>query len=164
RQVGRLGAGAHRQVEGIDAQVSATVSEARRTKFGPAGSGGPMNIHEYQAKKLLAGYGVRVLKGGVAYTPAEAEHVAADLHGPVWVVKSQIHAGGRGKGQFKGAEGQGGGVRIAKSTEEVRRIAQSMLGHVLVTKQTGGAGKEVRRVYIEEGCDIKRELYLGMLI
>jgi len=123
-----------------------------------------MNIHEYQAKKLLAGYGVRVLKGGVAYTPAEAEHVAEDLHGAVWVVKSQIHAGGRGKGQFKGAEGQGGGVRLAKSTEEVRRIAQSMLGHILVTKQTGPAGKEVRRVYIEEGCDIKRELYLGMLI
>src|SRR5271167_2511395 len=98
-----------------------------------------MNIHEYQAKKLLSGFGVKVLKGGVAYTPAEAEHVAHDLGGPVWVVKSQIHAGGRGKGKFKGAENQGGGVRLAKSPEEVRRFAQEMLGHILVTKQTGAA-------------------------
>jgi succinyl-CoA synthetase beta subunit len=123
-----------------------------------------MNIHEYQAKKLLAGYGVKVLKGGVAYTPAEAEHVAEELGGPIWVVKSQIHAGGRGKGHFKGAEKEGGGVRLAKSTDEVKRFAQAMLGHTLITHQTGPAGKEVRRVFIEEGCDIKRELYLGMLI
>ena len=123
-----------------------------------------MNIHEYQAKKLLAGYGVTVLRGGVAYTPAEAEHVAEDLGGPVWVVKSQIHAGGRGKGRFKGAESEGGGVRVVRSAEEVRKNAQAMLGHILVTHQTGPAGKEVRRIYIEEGCDIKRELYLGMLI
>ncbi|MCC7167532.1 MAG: ADP-forming succinate--CoA ligase subunit beta [Rhodospirillales bacterium] len=123
-----------------------------------------MNIHEYQAKQLLAKYGVAVLKGGVAYTPAEAEKVAGDLGGPVWVVKSQIHAGGRGKGKFKGNEQGGGGVRLAKSVAEVKKNAAEMLGHVLVTKQTGPAGKEVKRIYIEQGCDIKRELYLGMLI
>jgi len=123
-----------------------------------------MNIHEYQAKKLLAKYGVAVLRGGVAYTPAEAETVAKDLGGPVWVVKSQIHAGGRGKGKFKGHESEGGGVRVVKSVDDVRDNANAMLGKVLVTHQTGPAGKEVKRLYIEEGCDIKRELYLGMLI
>ncbi|OIR06214.1 succinyl-CoA ligase [ADP-forming] subunit beta [mine drainage metagenome] len=123
-----------------------------------------MNIHEYQAKKLLAKYGVAVLRGGVAYTPAEAEQVAKDLGGPVWVVKSQIHAGGRGKGKFKGKETEGGGVRVVKSVDAVRDNAASMLNQVLVTHQTGPAGKEVKRLYIEEGCDIKRELYLGMLI
>jgi succinyl-CoA synthetase beta subunit len=123
-----------------------------------------MNIHEYQAKKLLAKYGVATLKGGVAYTPDEAEHVAKELGGPVWVVKSQIHAGGRGKGKFKGRESEGGGVRVVKSVEAVRENTKQMLGHVLITHQTGPAGKEVKRVYIEEGCDIKRELYLGMLI
>lgn len=123
-----------------------------------------MNIHEYQAKKLLAGYGVAVLKGGVAYTAVEAEQIARDLGGPVWVVKSQIHAGGRGKGRFKGHESEGGGVRVVKTVEAVRDNAKNMLGQVLVTHQTGPAGKEVKRVYIEEGCDIKRELYLGMLI
>ena len=123
-----------------------------------------MNIHEYQAKKLLAKYGVATLKGGVAYTPDEAEHVAKELGGPVWVVKSQIHAGGRGKGKFKGHESEGGGVRVVKSVEAVRENTKQMLGQVLVTHQTGPAGKEVKRVYIEEGCDIKRELYLGMLI
>jgi len=123
-----------------------------------------MNIHEYQAKKLLAGYGVAVLRGGVAYTPQEAEQVAKELGGPVYVVKSQIHAGGRGKGKFKGKETEGGGVRVVKSVDAVRDNAAAMLGSVLVTHQTGPAGKEVKRVYIEEGCDIKRELYLGMLI
>ena len=123
-----------------------------------------MNIHEYQAKKLLAKYGVAVLKGNVAYTPDEAEHVAKELGGPIWVVKSQIHAGGRGKGKFKGHENEGGGVRVVKSVEDVRENTKKMLGQVLVTHQTGPAGKEVKRVYIEEGCDIKRELYLGMLI
>ena len=123
-----------------------------------------MNIHEYQAKKLLAKYGVATLKGGVAYTPDEAEHVAKELGGPVWVVKSQIHAGGRGKGKFKGRESEGGGVRVVKSVDAVRDATKGMLGQVLVTHQTGPAGKEVKRVYIEEGCDIKRELYLGMLI
>ena len=123
-----------------------------------------MNIHEYQAKQLLAKFGVATLKGGVAYTPDEATQVAKDLGGPVWVVKSQIHAGGRGKGRFKGDESGKGGVRVVKSVEEVAAAAKAMLGNVLVTHQTGPAGKEVKRVFIEQGCDIKRELYLGMLI
>ncbi|MBF0354592.1 MAG: ADP-forming succinate--CoA ligase subunit beta [Alphaproteobacteria bacterium] len=123
-----------------------------------------MNIHEYQAKQLLAKYGVAVLQGGVAYTAAEAEEVAKTLPGPVYVVKSQIHAGGRGKGKFKGLENSGGGVRLAKSVAEVKSHANEMLSGVLVTKQTGPSGKEVKRLYIEAGCDIKRELYLGMLI
>jgi len=114
-----------------------------------------MNIHEYQAKALLAKYGVAVPKGRVAYTAAEAEQVAKELGGPVWVVKAQIHAGGRGKG---------GGVKLVKSVEEVRETARKMIGMTLVTHQTGREGKAVKRVYIEEGCDIKRELYLGMLI
>ena len=123
-----------------------------------------MNIHEYQAKSLLQKFGVAVPRGGVAYTPEEAEKVARDLGGPVWVVKSQIHAGGRGAGRFKDNPQGKGGVRVVKSTDEVKANAAEMLGHVLVTKQTGPAGKEVKRVYVEEGCDIKRELYLGMLI
>src|SRR5208282_2348207 len=114
-----------------------------------------MNIHEYQAKALLAKYGVAVPRGGVAYTAAEAEQVAKSLGGPVWVVKAQIHAGGRGKG---------GGVKLVKSSDEVRETARAMIGMTLVTHQTGPAGKEVKRVYVEEGCDIKRELYLGLLI
>ncbi len=114
-----------------------------------------MNIHEYQAKGLMAKYGVAVPRGAVAYTAAEAEAAALDLGGPVWVVKAQIHAGGRGKA---------GGVKLAKSVAEVRDFAAKMLGTILVTHQTGPAGKEVKRVYVEEGCDIRRELYLGMLI
>ena len=123
-----------------------------------------MNIHEYQAKSLLQKFGVAVPKGGVAYTPQEAERVARELGGPVWVVKSQIHAGGRGAGRFKDDPAGKGGVRVVKSVEEVAKNAAAMLGHVLVTKQTGAAGREVKRVYIEEGCDIKRELYLGLLL
>jgi len=123
-----------------------------------------MNIHEYQAKQLLAKFGVTVPQGGVAYTPPEAEAVAADLGGPVWVVKSQIHAGGRGAGRFADNPDGKGGVRVVKSLDEVKESVAEMLGHVLVTKQTGPAGKEVKRVYIEEGCDIARELYLSMLI
>src|SRR3954447_19608800 len=123
-----------------------------------------MNIHEYQAKNLLKKYGVSVPRGGVAYTIPEAEQVAKELGGPVWVVKSQIHAGGRGAGRFADNPEGKGGVRIAKSVEEVGAEAKRMLGHVLVTKQTGPAGKEVKRLYVEEGCDIKRELYLGLLI
>src|SRR5579875_1519578 len=114
-----------------------------------------MNIHEYQAKTLLAKYGVAVPKGGVAYTAAEAEQVGKTLGGPVWVVKAQIHAGGRGKG---------GGVKLVKSIDELRETAKKMIGMTLVTHQTGPQGKEVKRVYVEEGCDIRRELYLGMLI
>src|SRR5256885_14298120 len=123
-----------------------------------------MNIHEYQAKLLLARYGVAVPKGGVAYTPEEAVAIAKDRPGPVYVVKSQIHAGGRGAGRFKDDPQGKGGVRIAKSVEEVGAEAKRMLGHVLVPRQTGPAGKEVKRLYIEEGADIKRELYLGLLI
>jgi succinyl-CoA synthetase beta subunit len=123
-----------------------------------------MNIHEYQAKSLIGKYGVTVPRGGVAYTPAEAEQVAKELGGPVWVVKSQIHAGGRGAGRFTNNPQGKGGVRVVKDIEDVADNAKQMLGHVLVTKQTGPAGKEVLRLYIEEGCDIQRELYLGMLV
>ncbi len=123
-----------------------------------------MNIHEYQAKSLLAKYGVAVPRGGVAFTPEEAENAARELGGPIWVVKSQIHAGGRGAGRFKDDPEGDGGVRLCKSLDDVKENARKMLGHVLVTKQTGEAGKQVKRLYIEEGCDIARELYLGMLI
>ncbi len=114
-----------------------------------------MNIHEYQAKSLLADYGVATLSGRVAYTPEEAEQAARALGGPVWVVKAQIHAGGRGKG---------GGVKLARSIEEVRQLADQILGMNLVTHQTGPQGRVVKRVYIEDGCDIARELYLGAVI
>ncbi len=114
-----------------------------------------MNIHEYQAKDLLRKFGVSVPRGGVAYTADEAVKVAEELGGPVWVVKSQIHAGGRGKA---------GGVKLAKSIEEVKEFSSEMIGSNLVTHQTGPEGKEVTRVYVEEGCDIKRELYLGILV
>src|SRR5689334_14988999 len=123
-----------------------------------------MNIHEYQAKALLAKFAVPLLKGGVAYTRDEAMDVARKLATPVTVVKAQIHAGGRGKGRFKDDPDGKGGVRIAKSIDEVGANAAAMLGHELVTKQTGPAGKTVKRLYIEEGCDIKRELYLSMLV
>ena len=114
-----------------------------------------MNIHEYQAKELLKAAGLPVLRGGVAYTAAEAAEVAKGLPGPVYVVKAQIHAGGRGKG---------GGVKVVKSIDDVTAAAKKMLGMRLVTHQTGPQGQEVRRIYIEDGCDISRELYLGMLI
>jgi succinyl-CoA synthetase beta subunit len=123
-----------------------------------------MNIHEYQAKSLLQKFGVAVPKGGVAYTPQEAEKVAKSLAGPVYVVKAQIHAGGRGAGHFVDEPKGKGGVRLVRSSEEAREAAAAMLGRVLVTKQTGPKGREVKRIYVEEGCDIKRELYLGMLI
>ncbi len=123
-----------------------------------------MNIHEYQAKALLQKFGVAVPKGAVAYTPQEAEKVAKGLSGPAYVVKAQIHAGGRGAGRFLDNPSGKGGVRVVKSPEEVGKAAADMLGHVLVTKQTGPKGREVKRIYVEEGCDIKRELYLGMLI
>ncbi len=114
-----------------------------------------MNIHEYQAKGLLAKYGVAVPRGGVAFTPDEAMNAARDLPGPVWVVKAQIHAGGRGKG---------GGVKVVKSLDEVDEASRAMLGMNLVTHQTGPGGKEVKRIYIEDGCDIARELYLGAVV
>ncbi|AVA34632.1 MAG: ADP-forming succinate--CoA ligase subunit beta [Burkholderiaceae bacterium] len=123
-----------------------------------------MNIHEYQAKELLRRYDVAVPNGCVAFTPEEAAQAARKLGGPIWVVKSQIHAGGRGAGRFAGDPSGKGGVRVVKSIDEVQANAAQMLGATLVTKQTGPAGREVRRLYIEEGCDIARELYLGMLI
>jgi succinyl-CoA synthetase beta subunit len=123
-----------------------------------------MNIHEYQAKELLRRYGVAVLDGHVAWTPEEAVEAARKLPGPVYVVKSQIHAGGRGAGRFANDPNGKGGVRIAKSLEEVKAAAAAMIGQTLVTKQTGPAGKVVSRVYVEAGCDIARELYLGLLV
>ena len=123
-----------------------------------------MNIHEYQAKELLKGYGVAVPNGRVAFTPQEAEDAALALGGSVWVVKSQIHAGGRGAGRFTDDPNGKGGVRVVKTVSDVASNAAQMLSHVLVTKQTGPAGREVKRVYVEEGCAIERELYLGMLI
>ena len=114
-----------------------------------------MNIHEYQAKSLLKEFGAPVSKGGVAYTAQEAEQIAKEIGGPVWVVKAQIHAGGRGKG---------GGVKIVKSIADVKKIAGEMLGMTLVTHQTGPEGKEVKRVYIEDGCDIANELYVSLLV
>jgi len=123
-----------------------------------------MNIHEYQAKELLRGYGVAVLAGQVAWTPEEAENAVAALPGPIYVVKSQIHAGGRGAGRFADAPDGPGGVRLARSAADVRAAAEAMIGHVLITKQTGDAGRRVSRVYVEAGCDIKRELYLSLLV
>jgi succinyl-CoA synthetase beta subunit len=117
-----------------------------------------MNIHEYQAKQILAKYGVSVPKGKIAFTPAEAEEASRDFlaeAGSVCVVKAQIHAGGRGKA---------GGVKLAKSREEAGNIAKELLGKVLVTHQTGPAGKEVKKVYVEEGCQIARELYVGLVV
>ncbi len=123
-----------------------------------------MNIHEYQAKGLLAKFGVAVPRGSVAYTADEASKAAETLGGSIWVIKSQIHAGGRGAGHFAEDPEGGGGVRLAKSDAEVRAHAEAMLGRTLVTKQTGPEGKEVKRIYIEEGCDIARELYLSLLV
>ncbi|WP_158801017.1 MULTISPECIES: ADP-forming succinate--CoA ligase subunit beta [unclassified Acidisoma] len=123
-----------------------------------------MNIHEYQAKVLLKARGVAVLDGYVAWTAEEAVTAAQRLPGPVFVVKSQIHAGGRGAGRFADAPEGKGGVRLAKSHEEVREAAEAMIGHTLVTKQTGAAGRTVHRVYVEAGCDIARELYLSLLV
>jgi succinyl-CoA synthetase beta subunit len=124
-----------------------------------------MNVHEYQAKQLLRQYGVPVASGAPAFTVDEAVTAAQSLPGPVWVVKAQIHAGGRGKGKFKEADaGDMGGVRLAKSIDEVKSFAGQMLGKTLVTIQTGPAGREVRRLFIEDGCDIARELYLSALV
>jgi len=124
-----------------------------------------MNIHEHQAKAVLKEFGVAVPRGYPAYSAAEAVKAAEQLGGPVFVVKSQIHAGGRGKGRFEGLGPDAkGGVRVVKSVEEVRKNAEEMLGRVLVTHQTGPRGKQVNRLYIEEGAAIARELYLSLLI
>src|SRR5205085_12475193 len=124
-----------------------------------------MNIHEYQAKELLAKYGVPVPAGYAAMSVDEAVEAAQKLPGPLWVVKAQIHAGGRGKGKFKelGPDAKGG-VRLAKSVEEVRANAAEMLGKTLVTIQTGDAGKQVNRLYVTDGVDIAREYYLALLV
>ena len=123
-----------------------------------------MNIHEYQAKELLKRNGVAVPDGHVAWTSDEAVKAAEKLPGPVFVVKSQIHAGGRGAGRFADDPDGKGGVRVVKSLDDVRTAADAMIGHTLITKQTGPSGRVVRRVYIEAGCDIARELYLSLLV
>ncbi|WP_130470786.1 ADP-forming succinate--CoA ligase subunit beta [Candidatus Magnetaquicoccus inordinatus] len=114
-----------------------------------------MNIHEYQAKKILAGYGVKVPRGQVVFSVEEAEEAAKKLDSGTYVVKAQIHAGGRGKG---------GGVKLARNLDDVTSHAQNILGMTLVTHQTGPAGKVVKRLYVEEGCNIARELYLGLVV
>ena len=132
---------------------------------GPAtGSELCMNVHEYQAKDLLRGYGVAVPRGRPAFTVDEAVAAAEAIGGGPWVVKAQIHAGGRGAGRFAGDPDGNGGVRLAASLAEVRTHTEAMLGNVLVTRQTGTAGRTVRRLYVEEGCDIARELYLSLLV
>jgi succinyl-CoA synthetase beta subunit len=124
-----------------------------------------MNIHEYQAKAILKSFGAPVAEGCPAHGPEEAEEVTDNVPGPVWVVKAQIHAGGRGKGRFKEKEaGDKGGVRLARSVEEVRRFAEEMLGRTLVTHQTGPQGRRVNRLYIEQGSDIAKEFYLSLLV
>jgi succinyl-CoA synthetase beta subunit len=124
-----------------------------------------MNIHEYQAKALLKEFGLPVSAGVPVLDASEARAAAEKLGGPLWVVKSQIHAGGRGKGKFKEPEaGEKGGVRLAKSVAEVETFVKQMLGSTLVTIQTGPAGKQVNRVYVEAGSDIQRELYLSMVV
>jgi len=128
-----------------------------------------MNIHEHQAKELLAKYGVAVPKGKVAYTPAEAEAAYNELGSPICAIKSQIHAGGRGKGKVYDPKDRSklvmeGGVKIAKSAAEIKDYATKLLGNLLVTKQTGETGRQVKRVYVESGSKIARELYLSIVI
>ena len=123
-----------------------------------------MNIHEYQAKELLAKYGVAVPKGIAALSVAEAVAAAGQLAGPLYVVKAQIHAGGRGAGKFKNNPEGKGGVRLCKSEEEVKAAAEAMLGQILVTKQTGPEGKEVQRLYVTDGVDIKKEYYCSVVL
>src|SRR4051812_9929459 len=124
-----------------------------------------MNIHEYQAKAVLKEFGVPVPRGKAITSADEVEAAANELGGPVWVVKSQIHAGGRGKGKFKEADaGDKGGVRLAKSVDEAKTYVRQMLGKTLVTIQTGPAGKQVNRLYIEEGSSIASEFYLSALV
>ncbi|MET0708661.1 MAG: ATP-grasp domain-containing protein, partial [Tardiphaga sp.] len=124
-----------------------------------------MNIHEYQAKAVLKEFGVPVSRGVPILKAEEAEAAAKELGGPLWVVKSQIHAGGRGKGKFKEASaGEKGGVRLSKSIEETKQFVKEMLGATLVTEQTGPAGKQVNRIYLEDGSDIEKEFYLSLLV
>jgi succinyl-CoA synthetase beta subunit len=124
-----------------------------------------MNIHEYQAKALLRSYGAPVSNGRIVLRADEAKAAAIEMDGPLWVVKAQIHAGGRGKGSFIEADaGAAGGVRLTHSVEEAEKEAKAMLGRTLVTKQTGPTGKLVNRIYIEDGSDIKKEFYLAILV
>ncbi len=124
-----------------------------------------MNIHEYQGKQVLKEIGAPVSKGIAIFDAGEAEAAAKELGGPLWVVKSQIHAGGRGKGRFvEDSAGEAGGVRLASSVDEVVKNARQMLGATLITKQTGEKGKRVGRLYIEDGVDIKKEFYLSLLL
>ena len=123
-----------------------------------------MNIHEYQAKELLAKYGVAVPKGFPAMTAAEAVKAAEQLPGPLYVVKAQIHAGGRGAGKFKNNPEGKGGVRLCKTKDEVKAAAEAMMNQVLVTKQTGAEGKEVQRLYVTDGVDIKKEYYCSVVL
>ena len=124
-----------------------------------------MNIHEYQAKQLLKSYGAPVAAGVPVMEPSDVDKALSELPGPLYVVKSQIHAGGRGKGKFKElGPDAGGGVRLARSADEVKSHVSEMLGNTLVTKQTGEAGKTVNRLYIEDGADIDRELYCSLLV
>jgi len=124
-----------------------------------------MNIHEYQAKEILKNYGLPVLKGKSYNNNLETlDADIKDLKGPPWVVKSQIHAGGRGAGHFKNSFNNKGGVQVVFEQNEVSSIAQSMMGNILITKQTGEKGKMVNRIFIEEGCDIEREFYLSLLV
>ena len=124
-----------------------------------------MNIHEYQAKEILKDYGLHVLKGKSYNKNLETlDADIKDLKGPPWVVKSQIHAGGRGAGHFKNSFNDKGGVQVVFDKDKVSSVAKSMMGNVLITKQTGEIGKKVNRIFIEEGCDIDREFYLSLLI
>ena len=124
-----------------------------------------MNIHEYQAKALLRSYGAPVSDGRVVLKAEDAKAAAGEMDGPMWVIKAQIHAGGRGKGKFKESDaGEAGGVRLTKSVQEAAEEAKKMLGRTLVTHQTGPAGKQVNRIYIEDGSGIEKELYLALLV
>ncbi|MBH68503.1 MAG: ADP-forming succinate--CoA ligase subunit beta [Rhodospirillaceae bacterium] len=123
-----------------------------------------MNIHEYQAKELLKRFGVAVPEGMHIQSLSDVERVDAELSGSVFVVKSQIHAGGRGAGRFRDNENAAGGVRVVSSMDEMRTAVREMLNGVLVTKQTGPLGREVKSIYIEEACEIERELYLSLLV
>jgi len=123
-----------------------------------------MDIHEYQAKALLASYGMKVPDGRVARSADEVRQIVHDLPGPIAVIKAQIHAGGRGAGHFADAPSGKGGVRLVRSMDEAETAALAMLDHALVTKQTGPAGRVVKRLYVESGCEIERELYLSLLV
>ena len=123
-----------------------------------------MNIHEHEAKSLLSKFGVTVPRGAVAYSVEETVSAAKKLESSVYVVKSQIHAGGRGAGQFLDSKTDKGGVRVVKTLSEVKESAEEMLGKVLLTKQTGPEGRRVQRIYVEEGCEIESEFYLSLLV